>query len=307
MKISNLCGMLLGLAVALHAGEGLTEIQRTGFLVVSPDRGFLGKREIREVFEEFKTSYAPASLAWVGRDCNGVGTEYSSYLTRALKELKDAGATEIMAIPLFLPKADPVVQKVVKHLPAYAPSGAIRWTTPMVDSNLTGQILLDRVDALSQNPEQEGLFVLGIGATDEASESALKADLKKLLAYLTCRKRFKDARTAVYYVREAKEAEQKNKAVDASIMEAAAKKERTIVALATIGPKFDQSMALTVWIGQKLKKLDVIYDGEELLPHPNVLLWLKNTTNAYPPASQAEIGVVVMPHRAGQLPAGGGR
>lgn len=300
MKTWMIGAMLMTLALGLGADGVRAETKRTGFLVVAPDRGFLGNREIQTVFEEFAKSYAPASLAWVGRDDNGVGTAYSSYLTRGVKTLTDAGATEIVAIPLFLSNGDPVLQHVIAHVPAYAATGAIRWAPPMVASYLTGQILLDRIDALSRDPAQERLFVIGVGAANEASEAAIKADLERLLSYATHRKRLREARVVVYYDREAAGAEQKNKAVDASITEAAAKKGRTLVVLATMGPKFDQHMALTVWIGQKFKELNVLYDGEELLPHPNVLLWLKKTANAYVPVAPADTGVVIMPHGATQ-------
>ena len=42
------------------------------------------------------------------------------------------------------------------------------------------------------------------------------------------------------------------------------------------------------------------YTGEELAPHPNLLLWLKKTANRYVPATSAEIGVIIMPHGANQ-------
>lgn len=271
---------------------------KTGFLVVAPDRGFLGNQEIRTLFDEFKTSYSPAALVLIGRDYNGIGTEYSTYVSLALNELKQTGVREIIAIPLFLSKADPVLQKTVTHLPSYGFAGMIRWTAPMVDSYLISQILLDRVDAISRDPDQERLLLLGAGATDETNEAAMKADLERLLSYLTRYKRFKEARTVLYYDRAAPGAEQKNKAADRVVIETAAKKGRTLLALAAIGPKFDQSMALTTWLKEKFSELDVMYTGEELFPHANLLLWLKKTANAYLPASQAEIGVVIMPHGA---------
>jgi hypothetical protein len=249
------------------------------FCVVAPDRGFLGNQEIQAVFQEFKKSYSPASLALIGRDYNEVGSEYSAYLSRALRELKQASATEIVAIPLFLSQADPVLQKVVAHLPAYAVAGTTRWAMPMAESYLVGQILLDRVEAVSRDPEQERLFVIGVGATDEASERALNADIETLLAYVRERRSFKETRAVVYYDRDASEAEANNEAVDTLIMEAAAKKGRTIMVPATIGPKFDHPMALIYWLDQKFKDLNVTYAGEELMPHSNVLLWLKKTAN----------------------------
>lgn len=73
-----------------------------GFLVVAPDRGFLGNQEVHAVFDDFAQHYAPAALAFVGRDYNGMGSEYSDYLSRALADLQRGGATGIVAIPLFV-------------------------------------------------------------------------------------------------------------------------------------------------------------------------------------------------------------
>lgn len=294
-------GLQISLLIVTCASSwAFADQNRIGFLVVAPDRGFIGNQETQAVFQEFKKSYTPASLALIGRDYNGVGTEYSAYLSRALEELRQAGVTEIVSIPLFLSQADPVLQKVTTHLPAYAAAATTRWAAPMAESYLVGQIVLDHVEVMSRDPEQERLFVIGVGATDEASERALKADLDRLISYVSHRKSFKETQAVVYYDRDAAGAEAKNKAVDASIIQAAAKKGRTIAIPATLGPKFDYSMALTHWIGQKFKELDVLYAGEELMPHPNVLLWLKKSANQYVAATRNEVGVIVMPHGATQ-------
>ena len=274
------------------------EEPKTGFMVVAPDRGFVGNQEIQTVFDEFKKAYFPASLVLVGRDYNGVGSEYSRYLGRALGELKQEGAGPIVAVLFFLLKADPVLQKIIRHLPSYEEAGAVRWAAPMADSYLIKQVLLDRVDAMSRDPEQERLLFIGFGATDEASEAAIRSDLDPLLTYITRRKHFKETRSILYYDRGAAEANEKNTAADRMITATAAKKGRTLVVLAAVGPKFDHTMALTTWFGDKFSELDVVYGGEELLPHPNILLWLKKTANAYVPAAEHELEVVIMPHGA---------
>lgn len=280
--------------------EPATAGSTVGFLVVAPDRGFLGNQEIRTVFDEFARHYAPAALAWVGRDYNGMGSEYSDYVSRALADLERGGATDIVAIPLFVSAADPILKKAVAHLPAYLRTGTIRWAEPMVESHLVRQILLDRAMAASRDPEQERLLLVGFGATDEAGEAAMRNDLEHYLAYIARYLRFREAAAVIYYDRSAPEAEKKNKAADLAIVEAAAKKGRTLLVLASIGPKFDQTMALTHWFGDMLRDWDVAYVAEELLPHPNILLWLKRTANAFLSASPADIGVVIMPHGATQ-------
>jgi hypothetical protein len=59
-------------------------------------------------------------------------------------------------------------------------------------------------------------------------------------------------------------------------------------------------MALTGWLARQFKGLNVAYQPAELLPHPNVLLWLKKTANRYVSAAPREIGVVIMPHGSTQ-------
>ncbi len=284
------------------AADPSTELRagsKTGFLVIAQDRGFVGNQEVQTLVQEFKKEY-PAALGLIGREYTGVEGEYAVYLTRAVQELKKAGATEIVAIPLFLSAADPVLKQAMLTLPAYAASLPVRWAPVMAESYLISQVVLDRVDALSQQPEQERLILIGIGATDEASEKAMKADVDRLLAYVQRYKHFREAESIIYYDRAVEGAEKKNDEIKAHLLAQIAKQGRTLVVPAFIGPKFDHSMALTAWLGKQFKGLNVAYQGTELLPHPNVLLWLKKTANQFVTARPDEIGVVIMPHGSTQ-------
>jgi sirohydrochlorin ferrochelatase len=272
---------------------------KVGFLVVAPDRGFLGNQEVRSLVDEFKHTY-PAALGLVGRDYTGVDGEYAAYLARAMQELKQAGATEIVAIPLFLSAADPLLTRVMPALPAYASGLPVRWASPMVDDYLIGQVILDRVNAVSQQADTERLILVGTGAMDEASEKRLKTDVDKLLAYVNRYKRFRESESIVYYDREAEDAEKKNQEVKAHVLAQIAKQGRTLIVPAFIGPKFDYSMALTAWLEQQFKPLHAAYQHSELLPHPNILLWLKKTANRETPLAASQIGVVIMPHGSTQ-------
>jgi sirohydrochlorin ferrochelatase len=277
----------------------LASESKTGFLVIAQDRGFVGNQEVQTLMQEFKKEY-PAALGLIGREYTGVEGEYAVYLTRAVQELKKAGATEIVAIPLFLSAEDPILRRAMPTLPAYAAGLPLRWAPVMAESYLTSQVVLDRVDALSQQPEQERLLLVGIGATDEASEKALKTDADKLLAYVQRYTHFREAETVIYYDRAVEGAEKKNDEIKAHILAQIAKQGRTIVVPTFIGPKFDRSMAMTAWLGKQFKGLNVAYHGAELLPHPNILLWLKKTANQFVAARPEEIGVVIMPHGSTQ-------
>ena len=299
MKQQMHAGFLLFALVLIGPLTASAAESKAGFLMIAPDRGFLGNQELVALVQEFKKDY-PAALGLIGREYTGVEGEYATYLTRAVQDLKKAGATELVAIPLFLSASDPVLKRVMASLPAYTSGVPVRWASTMAEHYLIGQVILDRVEALSQQPEQEQLLLIGTGATDEASEKALKADIEKLLSYVQRYKRFREAETVIYYDREADGAEKKNQEIKAHMMARIAKQGRTLVIPAFIGPRFDHSMSLTAWMRQQLKGLNVVYREAELLPHPNVLLWLKKTANRYVAAMPAETGVVIMPHGATQ-------
>jgi sirohydrochlorin ferrochelatase len=272
---------------------------KVGFLVVAPDRGFLGNQEVRSLVDEFKQAY-PATLGLVGRDYTGVEGEYAVYLTRAAQELKQDGVTEIVAIPLFLSEADPLLKRVAPKLSLYAGGLPVRWAPAMAHDYLIGQIVLDRVEALSAHPEAERLILIGTGATDAASAAALNADLDKLLKYVQRYKAFRDAETVVYYDRDAENAELKNKEINAHLLAQMAQQGRTLLVPAFIGPKFDTAMSLTSWVANQFRHTHVVYRPHELLPHPNALLWLKKTANRETPLSADAVGVVIMPHGSTQ-------
>lgn len=272
---------------------------KVGFLVVAPDRGFLGNQEVRSLVDEFKKSY-PATLGLAGRDYTGVEGEYAAYLTRAAQELKQAGATEIVAIPLFLSESDSLLKRVKPLVPAYTGGLPVRWAQAMAHDYLIGQIVLDRAEALSQHPESEHLIVVATGALDSASEQAIKKDTEKLVGYVTRYKHFREAEVVVYYDREAENADQKNQEIKTHLIAQMAKQGRTLLVPAFIGPKFDHSMSLTSWLDEQFKQTHVVYKPEELLPHPNALLWLKKTANRETPLTASQIGVVIMPHGSTQ-------
>lgn len=274
---------------------------KTGFLVIAPDRGALGNQDIQAVFEEFMAEYAPASLVFVGRDYKGIGSEYSDYMSRALAELRQAGALNLVAIPFFLSGADPILQKVKTSLPAYGQAGQISWAQPMSESYLIGQVVVDRAMELSREPDHEQVMIVGFGATDAANEQAMHADLKKLSDYVARYRHFQELRTLVYYDQASPLAEARNASADAIVTQMAAKKGHTLAIFATLGPKFDHMMALTSSLTHKFQDMDVTFARDELVPHPNVLRWLKKTANAYLPATAEEIGVVIMPHGANQV------
>ena len=88
---------LMSLPIA-HTAEGQT---RTGFLVLAPDRGFLGNREVKKLFESFAQDY-PASLAFVEREYGGPDRTYEKFLKESFSELREKkNGSSCFDLPLF--------------------------------------------------------------------------------------------------------------------------------------------------------------------------------------------------------------
>lgn len=269
---------------------------KTGFLVLAPDRGFLGNKEILDVMAQFKKDY-PASLALLGRDSQGLGGQhYDDYIRRAAAEFEGRGITEIVAVPLFFSAGDTVLNLYTEKLPALVKRARLTWAKPLAESYLAAEILRDRIAAVSSDPAQERLVILGSGARDEAGEKRIREELEKLAREATAGKPFREIATFVYYEREADAAlQKKNEDFDAHVIRMAAKKGKTLVIPFSIGPKFDGHMSLEGWMQRKFGEYDIAL-GASILPHPDVLTWLKRTANAHTPASKDEVAVLIMPH-----------
>ena len=75
--------------------------ENTGFLVLAPDRGFVGNNETSALFKKFNSLYN-SSLVFVGRKYDGMDSNYSEYFQKALSKFSENGISEIVVIPLFV-------------------------------------------------------------------------------------------------------------------------------------------------------------------------------------------------------------
>ncbi len=291
----RLCLIMILVFMSQYAAAGA---QGPGFLVLAKDRGFLGNQEIDAVMEQFKQTHT-VSLALVGKNHQGVEESYADYIRQAVIELEKQGVKKIIAIPMFLSGANSTFNNYKKLVDEARKTTPIQWAPPMADSHLTAQILLDRVEALSEEPRREQLIVATTGAVDKTSEQRIRSDIENLLHEVTGRHHFDEVAIHVYYDRDAQDQEKKNRAVDELIIRTAAKRGRALLIPLSIGVKYDQHMSEESWLGRKFGEFDIAL-GESLLPHPEVLTWLKQTANRYSPASRDQIGVLIMPHGATQ-------
>ena len=273
---------------------------KIGFMVIAQDRGFVGNNETANLFNQFEREYL-SSLVFVGRKYDGMKSEYSEYIQKGISELANKGVSEIVVLPLFLSESNHILKTVQKNISSYNFEGDIRWNSTMSGSYLTAQILLDRVNQVSKEPEQENLLLIGRGATDKKSEKIYKKELEELANYIKARKHYKSVQVGVYYSYNADEKirETKDNEVDEMVIHAAAKKGRTLLVPFFIGPKYSHMMSFTHFVDRRFEDIDLIYNSDEVLLHPNVLLWMKKAANYHIPITAHDpVGVLVMPHGA---------
>ena len=274
--------------------------KKIGFMVIAEDRGFVGNNETVNLFNQFEREYL-SSLVFVGRKYDGIKSEYSEYIQKGISELDNKGVSEIVILPLFLSESNYILKMLRKNIPSYHFKGDIRWNRAMSGSYLIAQILLDSVNKLSKNPTEENILLVGRGAIDEKSEKLIKEELKQLVNYIKKRKTYKSVQVGVYYSYNADEKIRKTKdnEVDEMVIHAAAKTGRTLLVPFVIGPKYSHMMSFTHFVERRFEDIDLIYHSDEILLHPNVLIWMKKAANAHIPISNNNpIGVVVMPHGA---------
>ena len=274
--------------------------KKIGFMVIAEDRGFVGNNETVNLFNQFEREYL-SSLVFVGRKYDGIKSEYSEYIQKGISELDNKGVSEIVILPLFLSESNHILKMLRKNIPSYHFKGDIRWNRAMSGSYLIAQILLDSVNKLSKNPTEENLLLIGRGAIDEKSEKLVKEELEQLVNYIKKRKTYKSVQVGVYYSYNADEKIRKTKdnEVDEMVIHAAAKTGRTLLVPFVIGPKYSHMMSFTHFVERRFEGIDLIYHSDEILLHPNVLIWMKKAANAHIPISNNNpIGVVIMPHGA---------
>ncbi len=294
MAITVLAIYFMVFMIAALPLKAIAAPSKTGFLVVAEDRGFLGNQEIESVITDFQARYN-ACLALVGPERQGIEDGYRAYIQEAITTLRERGAEHIVAIPLFVSEAQAVLVQYRDIIERMADPLPLSWAPAMAESYLTAQILLDRVTSLSRRPEQERLVILGAGAANEADALRIKKDLERLARDVTLRFRFKEITYQVYYDRSAPDHEARNEQVDNVIIRTAAKRGRTLLVPFVIGPKFDQRMSMAGWLQRKFAEYDITL-GNPVMPHDDILTWLRASANRHLRPVPERIGVLIMPH-----------
>ncbi|MFQ5580916.1 MAG: hypothetical protein ACE5FZ_09910, partial [Nitrospiria bacterium] len=263
-----------------------------GFLVIAPDRGFLGNEEVREVVKNFSQKYT-ASLAFATEE------KTLENLKIGIDALKVKKIKKIWVLPLFISPGNTLYQHAVKALNEQKWAVPLKIGDTMKESYLTEELLKDRIKDLSKAPSKEVLMLVGYGAVDEKGEAEIKGDLEEILGRVNKGFRFRATEVAVLYDWSAED-DLRDAAFEQFVERAAlnrAKADRVLVVPFHWGKKLTNMMAVSNWLRRSVSKYDKVVAGKKgILPHDNVGLWLRKEANLRLPLSDKEIGVVLMPH-----------
>lgn len=261
-----------------------------GVLVLAPDRGFLGNEKTRDVVTEFREHTSNAGLAFATYD------ETASNLEEGLSEIDTKHG--VVVLPLFLSSHHALYQSAREAMPAV--DGGVTWADPLGTSYLAEEILFDRVEALSEQPKDEALVVVGYGATDSTGADSIRTDLRASARRAAEKYGLAgEGQVVVQYTRSAPENKSRAAIGQATktVKAAASEHERVLVVPYNLGMQYTSMMSSWSWMKRPLGSIDgVVANGEGVLPHRNVERWLRRTTTAHRPLSPDEVGVIAVPH-----------
>ena len=264
----------------------------TGFLVMAPDRGFLGNEEVRDVYQEFSELYTTA-LAFATEK------KTAGNVMAGINELKASKVKNIRVLPLFISPSHAFYQKAVKVLMFQAWGVPIKLGETLNKSYLVEEVLKKRIAELSRNPSREVLVVVGSGAADRQRTVAIKTDLEALITQVNRSLKFSATEVVVLLDRIAGRAARTAsfERVADRIKRYQSQGKRVVVIPFNVGWKATNMMSSWNRIKVQISKFDKIAaNGKGLIPDKNIGIWLKKQANLRLPLSDDEIGVVLMPH-----------
>lgn len=280
---------LLCISVLLFAINAVAQQSETGFLVIAPDRGFMGNQEIRDVHTTFSESYL-SSLAFISSE------ETDRFLNEGIEKLTEKGVSEIVVLPLFLSENHPDYKLAEEHLTdAGLTKLPLEFAETMSESYLTAEILVDRISELSENPAAESLVVVATGASNQDEMDGIKTDVEKVLHMNHGFFGFNSESVIVFDDRGGR-SEASQERLSEKLTSIQDEGFKPLVVTFDLTPKLDGMMAFGSWIRPLIRNHGALYNGNDITPHDNVGLWLAKQANSYLPVTKENLGVIFMPH-----------
>jgi sirohydrochlorin ferrochelatase len=255
-----------------------------GFLVLAPDRGFLGNEEIRDAFAELSVE-RNAALVFVTDE------RTRAPLQGALTRLREAGAKRVVALPFFLTESHPRWTLALRLLEELAPPD-VQTTRSFGATYLGVEVLADHFRRIT-DPAGRHVVVMGYGASDEETRRRMSEELRVSAQAAAAGFGFEEVRVVVWH-----ELGNTNdslaQASRAALQDAVGSGERALVVPFHLGRKLDGMMTFNAALRRDPPENAELLDAD-VTPHPAVALWMRREANRTT-LSADDIGVVVLAH-----------
>lgn len=321
--------LLLVVLLMLVSGPRFASAADPGFLVLGPDRGFLGNDELREAFEAFKAD-VPASVLAFATD-----EQAEENLADAIETLRseNAGVSEVVVLPVFLTEHHALYVRARQAL-GQIDNVSIRFAEPLGSSYLAEEILFDRVRTLLPegfSPAAAGhgahgaghgahtshgshdhssavaddmqhgvprLVVVASGAQTEADAKSIATALEPMARRAAEKFGLAESFVEVLYAWSAPD-ETFASAFDrvTETVEHAGVHGEALVVPFNLAPRLTTMMADWTRLQGRLSAIPAArFDGAGVVPHENVARWMIRTAHAHLPLAAEDIGVILVPH-----------
>lgn len=277
----------------------------TGFVVVAPDRGFLGNEEVRDAFRRFSELFRAelAFLPWDG--------DVARYVRRAVTRLSDRGAGRVVVLPLVVADSHPLLRRLEQSF--RDDLADVLMAKSFGKSYLAEEVLIDRLKASALlNPAVRGsgrdgdpegektaiVIVSGGAFGDEEEIRGIEDEVQGLVRPVGSYFDVSETRTVVL------------RHITGGVDGVQASLEYFKVEVDQLVESHDQVVVVPFYLSQRMdsmmdevqflrrqvdgKKVVVLPPGP--LPHELVTLWMCQEANRWVPLRKDEVGFVVMPH-----------
>lgn len=254
-----------------------------GFLVVAPDRGFVGNEAVRDEFDQFAAG-RNAELVFA------TDQRAAPYLDQAFAALARRGAGRVVVAPLFLSTSSPQYAQF-KALIVAKPRPPLSYAPTFGESYLAAEELADRFRRLHHS-QGARVLVVGYGATDEQNQAQLQAELQRQAELAAEGFGFAAVKAVVAYDREADDAHP-GRALSAQLGAALADGEHWQVVPFHQGPQLDSMMNFDAKLRATLPAQAHLVEAGNFAQWGT---WLARVANQAEPLTPAKLGVVVLAH-----------
>jgi sirohydrochlorin ferrochelatase len=250
-----------------------------GFVMVAPDRGFLGNDETRDAFGAFAAS-RNAALVFVTDERTRGSAD------RALRSVTAAGARRVVVLPFFLSRWDPGYRRAESALAAATTSDVpVVWALPFGESYLAAEALAGRLRGIAE-PAGRRIVVVGSGARDAESRERMTEDWRRLAGHAGEGLGFEAIRVVL---------ETSNAETARSLAAAVEGGARPVVVPFHLGGKLDGMMSFSAFVRGAAPEPALVVEGD-VTPDESVGLWLEREANRQRPPWDGDVGVVALAH-----------